>query len=62
MTPACRKSASTTVSLEASAPVCEAAARDPAIERPDLTATIGLVRPTRRAISLNFFGFPKLSR
>ena len=37
-------------------------ARDPALERPALTATIGFVRATRRAISLNFFGFPKLSR
>ena len=44
MTPACRNSASTTVSLDASAPVCEAAARDPAVERPALTATIGFVR------------------
>ena len=33
--------------------------RDPA--RP-LTHTIGLDRATRRAISLNFFGLPKLSR
>ena len=62
ITPACLKSASTTTSLVASAPVCEAAARDPALDRPALTATIGFVRPTRRAISLNFFGFPKLSR
>ena len=30
MTPACRKRASTTVSLDASAPVCDAAAREPA--------------------------------
>ncbi len=62
MTPACRKRASTTVSLEASAPVCDAAARDPATERPAFTATMGFVRATRRAISLNFLGLPKLSR
>ena len=62
MMPAWRNSASTTASLVASAPVCEAAARAPAFERPALTATIGLMRPTRRAISLNFFGLPKLSR
>ena len=34
----------------------------PAADRPALTATIGFAAPTRRAISLNFLGFPKLSR
>ncbi len=62
MTPAWRKSASTMVSLAASAPVCDEAARWPARDRPDLTTTIGLSRPTRRAISLNLRGLPKLSR
>ena len=62
MTPACRNKASTAVSLEVNAPVCDAAAREPAVERPALTAIIGFVLATRRAISLNFFGLPKLSR
>jgi hypothetical protein len=62
MTPACRSSASTTWSDSASAPVCELAARDPARERPDLTAMIGFRRATRRAIFEKRTGFPKLSR
>ena len=62
MTPAWRKSASTTVSLSASAPVCDDAARAPARERPALTATIGLLRATRRAMRENLPGLPKLSR
>jgi hypothetical protein len=62
MMPACLKSASTTASLAASAPVCDDAARAPAAERPDLTATIGLFRATRRAIWLKRRGLPKLSR
>ena len=52
MMPACRNSASTIASLEASAPVCDAAARAPAADRPALTAMIGLRRATRRAIRL----------
>ena len=62
ITPACSNRASTTASLDASAPVCEDAARAPAADRPDLTATIGLIRATRRAIWLNLRGLPKLSR
>ncbi len=62
MTPACRKSASTTASLSASAPVCEEAARAPARERPALTATIGLRRATRRAMRVKLPAEPKLSR
>ena len=50
ITPACSKSASTVTSeAESSAPVCELVARSPATERPLLTATIGISRPTRRA-------------
>jgi hypothetical protein len=52
---------STSTSLLARAPVCDEAARAPASDRPALTARIGFVRPTRRAISANFRGFPKLS-
>ena len=62
MTPAWRKRASTTVSLSASAPVWEDAARAPARERPALTATIGLRRATRRAMREKSPGLPKLSR
>ena len=62
MTPASWNSASTTVSLAASAPVCDAAARAPDPERPALTATIGFCRLTRRAICRKRSGFPKLSR
>ena len=46
----------------AARPVCEEVARAPAAERPLLTATIGLVRPTRRAIRANLRGFPNDSR
>jgi hypothetical protein len=62
MTPAWRSSASTTWSDSASAPVCDDAAREPALERPDLTAMIGFLRATRRAILANRAGLPKLSR
>jgi hypothetical protein len=62
ITPAWRKSASTATSPAASAPVCEDAARVPAVVRPDFTAAIGLRRPTRRASRPNFRGFPKDSR
>jgi hypothetical protein len=61
MTPDWRNSASTTVSLDASAPVCDEAARAPAADRPALTTTIGLRRATRCAICPNFAGLPKLS-
>jgi hypothetical protein len=62
MTPDWRKSVSVSASLVARAPVCDEAARAPADERPALTATIGLRRPTRRAICPNLRGFPKLSK
>ncbi len=63
MTPAWRKSASTVTSEAAtSAPVCDAVASAPARERPLLTATIGLVRPTRRASREKRRGLPNDSR
>jgi len=48
MTPACSKSASTATSRLARAAEWLDAARVPAAERPDLTATIGLRRATLR--------------
>jgi hypothetical protein len=60
-TPACRRSASTAVSLAASAPVCDDAARAPTRDRPDFTTMIGFFLVTRDAISRNRVGFPKLS-
>ena len=42
--------------------MCEAAARAPTTDRPDLRATIGFVRLMRRASLENFCGLPKLSR
>ena len=62
MTPDWRKRASTDTSGEASAAVCEAAARAPAELLPPFTAMIGLRRDTRRAISANLRGFPNDSR
>jgi hypothetical protein len=63
MTPAWAKSASTVASEAATrAPVCERAARPPASEWPDLTATIGLLRLTRRAMRENRRGLPNDSR
>ena len=60
-TPVCAKSASTAVSLAASAPVWDDAARAPLRERPDLTTMIGFVFVTRPAISRKRAGLPKLS-
>src|SRR5215203_907482 len=48
-------------SLAANAPVCDEAARAPERDFPALIATIGLTRPTRRAICANRRGLPKLS-
>ena len=63
ITPACSNSASTVTSEAAtSAPVCDDVARAPAAERPLLTATIGFVRATRRAIRANLRGLPNDSR
>ncbi len=62
MTPDWRKRASTDTSGEASAAVCEAAARAPAVLLPPFTAMIGLRRDTRRAISANLRGLPNDSR
>ena len=62
MTPAWWKSASTATSLAASAAVWLPAARDPPRVRPAFTATIGLVRPMRRASRANRRGFPNDSR
>ncbi len=63
ITPACRNSASTVASEpETSAPVCDPAARAPAVPRALLTATIGLVRDSRRATRANVRGLPNDSR
>ena len=63
ITPLWRKSASTVESEAASsAPVCDIAARLPAVLRPLFTATIGLRLPMRRASLANRRGFPKDSR
>ena len=62
-TPAWRNSASTVTSEAASrAPAGDELARAPAAERPLLTATIGLRRPTRRAIREKRRGLPNDSR
>ena len=62
MTPAWPSSASTPTSMPAREPVCELAARAPASVRPLFTTTMGLVRETRRAISMKRFVFPRFSR
>ena len=62
MTPACSNSASTATSRLASAAEWLEAARVPAAERPDLTATIGFRRATSGAMRANLRGLPKLSR
>ena len=62
MTPACSNSASTATSRQASAAEWLEAARVPAAERPDFTATIGLRRATSGARRANRRGLPKLSR
>ena len=61
MMPACLNSASRR-RRRSRAPRWVSAARDPAVERPAFTATIGFVPPTRRAISAERLGLPKLSR
>ena len=62
MTPDWWNSASTAVSLAASAAVWLPAAREPARVRPAFTATIGLVRPMRRASRAKRRGLPNDSR
>ena len=62
MTPACSNSASTATSRLASAAEWLDAARVPAAERPDFTATIGLWRAISGAMRANLRGLPKLSR
>ena len=62
ITPDCRKSASTATSLAAKAAVWLPAARDPARVRPALSATIGFVRPIRRASRAKRRGLPNDSR
>jgi hypothetical protein len=62
ITPACANSASTATSRLASAAEWLEAARVPAADRPDFTATIGFRRATSGAIRANFRGLPKLSR
>ena len=61
ITPDSRSMVSTSTSRLARGPVCDEAARAPASECPALTATMGLLRLTRRAISANLRGLPKLS-
>ncbi len=61
-TPLCANSDSTATSVPASDPVCDAAARAPAAVRPDLTASTGFLRVTRRQICRKRSGLPKLSR
>ena len=61
-TPVWWNRASTARSDDANAAVCDDAARVPAWLRPLFTTTIGLLRPTRRAIRLNLRGFPNDSR
>jgi hypothetical protein len=60
-TPVWASRASTAVSLAASAPVCDDAARAPAFDFADFNAMIGFARVMRDAISKNFRGLPKLS-
>ncbi len=61
-TPVWRKRASTATSEPARAAVWEPAALPPASLRPDLTTTIGLERPTRRAMRAKRRGRSKDSR
>ena len=62
ITPDWWNSASTATSLAASAAVWLPAARDPPRVRPAFTATIGLVRPMRRASRAKRRGLPNDSR
>ena len=63
ITPALANSASTVESDAAiNAPVCEDAARAPALVRPALTASTGFARATRRATRPNLRGLPNDSR
>ena len=62
MTPVWRNSASTAVSPDEMAAVCDDAARTPAPVRPDFTATIGFLRDARRATRENTRGLPNDSR
>ena len=60
MTPACSNSARTLAS--STAPVSRRGRATGRVCRPLFTATIGLVRPSRRATRANLRGLPKLSR
>jgi hypothetical protein len=51
--PASRQAAAITASLVTRAPVCEAAPRAPAAERPLLSSTTGLSRAAERAAATN---------
>jgi len=62
ITPAWSRSVSYATLEAASAPVWEKAARAPAAVRPDLTARIGFLRVTLRAIERNRVGLPNDSR
>ena len=63
ITPAWRKRASTVASdADTMAPVCEPAARAPARPRALLTATMGVVRDSRRATRAKVRGLPNDSR
>ena len=52
-TPPRRNAASNTSSLPANAPVCDAAARDAASDRPALITMMGLLKPISRAAERN---------
>ncbi len=58
MIPACSNSASLVTSGEATAAVCDAAARWPASLRPAWTVSTGIFSPTRRAVRPNLRGLP----
>ena len=58
MIPAWANSASWVTSGVAAAAVCDAAARWPAAERPLMTVSTGIRRPTRRAVRANLRGLP----
>src|SRR4030042_5435727 len=62
MMPACWKRASDAICGVARAPVCDEAARDPAVLLPPLTATMGLTADALLAMRAKFRGLPKDSR
>ncbi len=59
MMPACSNSASRVMSGVAVAAVCDCAARCPAVDRPAMIVSTGILRPTRLAVRANARGLPK---